>query len=42
MEDDHYLLVKPAVDHYVNTYQQKVHVLQLYQIYQLYVQKLAD
>lgn len=42
MEDNHYLLVKPAVDHYVNTYQQKVNVLQLYQIYQLYVQKLAD
>lgn len=42
MEDDHYLLVKPAVDHYVNTYQRKVHVIQMMQLYQLYVMKLAD
>ncbi|WP_245232418.1 class I SAM-dependent methyltransferase [Pasteurella sp. WM03] len=41
-EDDHYLLVKPAVDHYVNTYQRKVHVLQGLPGYQLYVQKLTD
>ncbi|MDO5356025.1 MAG: class I SAM-dependent methyltransferase [Conchiformibius sp.] len=41
-EQDHYLLVKPAVDHYVNTYQRKVHVLQMMPLYQLYVQKLAD
>lgn len=41
-EQDHYLLVKPAVDHYVNTYQRKVHVLQMMPVYQLYVQKLSD
>ncbi|QMT30961.1 class I SAM-dependent methyltransferase [Alysiella filiformis] len=41
-EEDHYLLVKPAVDHYVNTFQRKVHVLQKLPSYQLYVQKLAD
>ncbi len=40
---NHYLLVKPAVDHYVNTYQQKLHVVQrLPHFYQLYVLKLAD
>lgn len=38
----HYLLVKPAVDHYVNTYQQKLHVVQMLPLYQLYVVKLAD
>lgn len=41
-QEDHYLLVKPAVDHYVNTFQRKVHVLQKLPSYQLYVQKLAD
>ncbi|OOF81546.1 class I SAM-dependent methyltransferase [Rodentibacter caecimuris] len=41
-EEDHYLLVKPAVDHYVNTYQRKVHVLQGLPGYQLYVKKLTD
>ncbi len=41
-EDDHYLLVKPAVDHYVNTYQQKISVLQNLPIYQLYIQKLKN
>lgn len=41
-EQDHYLLVKPAVDHYVNTFQRKVHVLQMLPLFQLYVQKLAD
>lgn len=40
---NHYLLVKPAVDHYINTYQQKVHVVQrLPHFYQLYVIKLSD
>lgn len=42
MQDDHYLLVKPAVDHYVNTYQRKLTVIQGLTAYQLYVQKLAD
>lgn len=42
MEDDHYLLVKPAVDHYVNTYKRKVHVVQKFPLYQLYVLKLSD
>lgn len=42
MEDDHYLLVKPAVDHYVNTYQRKVKVIQNLHQFQLYVKKLAD
>lgn len=41
-EQDHYLLVKPAVDAYVNTFQRKVHVLNGLPLYQLYVQKLAD
>ncbi|MGQ0286591.1 class I SAM-dependent methyltransferase [Pasteurellaceae bacterium 22721_9_1] len=41
-EDDHYLLVKPAVDHYINTYQRKVQVLQGLPAYQLYAHKLAD
>ncbi|TDQ59838.1 methyltransferase family protein [Mesocricetibacter intestinalis] len=41
-QDDHYLLVKPAVDHYVNTYQRKLQVIQMQQLYQLYVKKLAD
>lgn len=41
-EEDHYSLVKPAVDHYVNTFQRKVHVLQKLPLYQLYVHKLAD
>lgn len=41
-EDDHYLLVKPAVDHYVNTYQRKLKVLQNLHQFQLYVKKLAD
>lgn len=41
-EDDHYLLVKPAVDHYVNTYKRKVHVVQKFPLYQLYVLKLSD
>lgn len=39
-QEDHYLLVKPAVDHYVNTYQQNVFILQNFPLYQLYVQKL--
>ncbi|WP_373818635.1 class I SAM-dependent methyltransferase [Glaesserella sp.] len=42
IEDDHYLLVKPAVDHYVNTFQRKLHVIQMMPLYQLYVMKLAD
>lgn len=41
-QQNHYNLVKPAVDHYVNTYQQKVRVLQVGHIYQQYIQKLAD
>lgn len=41
-QQDHYLLVKPAVDAYVNTYQRKLRVIQKLPIYQLYVQKLAD
>ena len=41
-EQDHYLLVKPAVDAYVNAFQRKVRVLQGLPAYQLYVQKLAD
>lgn len=41
-QQNHYLLVKPAVDHYVNTYQRKVHVIQSLPIYQLYVQKLSN
>lgn len=41
-QEEHYWLVKPAVDHYVNTYQRKLHVLQSLPLYQLYVQKLAD
>lgn len=41
-QQDHYLLVKPAVDAYVNTYQRKLHVIQKLPSYQLYVQKLAD
>ncbi len=39
---DHYLLVKPAVDAYVNIYQRKVHVVQKLPFYQLYVLKLKD
>lgn len=41
-EQDHYLLVKPAVDAYVNAFQRKVRVLQGLPAYQLYVQKLAN
>lgn len=41
-QQHHYTLVKPAVDHYVNTYQRKVHVMQGLPLYQLYVMKLAD
>lgn len=41
-QENHYLLVKPAIDHYVNTFQRKVHILQRLPLYQLYVQKLAD
>lgn len=41
-EADHYLLVKPAVDHYVNSYQRKVFVLQQLPTYQLYVMKTAE
>lgn len=41
-EQNHYMLVKPAVDHYVNTYQQKLHVLQMLPLYQLHVLKLKD
>lgn len=38
---DHYSLIKPAVDHYVNSYQEKVQILQMLPCYQLYVQKIA-
>ncbi|SUU00158.1 Uncharacterised protein [Actinobacillus lignieresii] len=41
-QQHHYTLVKPVVDHYVNTYQRKVHVMQGLPLYQLYVMKLAD
>lgn len=39
-EADHYMLVKPAVDHYVNTYQRHVSVLHMLPSYQLYVSKI--
>ncbi|AWW33631.1 class I SAM-dependent methyltransferase [Mannheimia varigena] len=38
----HYMLVKPAVDHYVNTYQQKVQVIQNVPSYQQHIIKLED
>lgn len=38
----HYMLVKPAVDHYVNTYQQKVQVIQGLNAYQQHIIKLQD
>lgn len=38
----HYNLVKPAVDHYVNTYQQKINILQNLPLTQFYVQKVAE
>ncbi|QLB14269.1 methyltransferase [Mannheimia granulomatis] len=41
-EQRHYMLVKPAVDHYVNTYQQKLHVIQNLPPYQLHVIKRKD
>lgn len=41
-EHRHYMLVKPAVDHYVNTYQQKLHVVQKLPLYQLHVLKLQN
>lgn len=41
-EQRHYMLVKPAVDHYVNTYQQKIHVVQTLPLYQLHVLKKQD
>lgn len=41
-QEDHYMLVKPAVDHYVNTYQRKVWVMQSLPLYQLHVMKVAD
>lgn len=41
-EQRHYMLVKPAVDHYVNTYQQKIHVIQNLPLYQLHILKLKD
>lgn len=41
-EQNHYMLVKPAVDHYVNTYQQKLSVVQMLPLYQLHVIKLKD
>lgn len=41
-EEDHYLLVKPAVDHYVNTFQRKVHVLQKIAQLSTVCAKLAD
>lgn len=41
-KQNHYHLVKPAVDAYVNIYQQKLHVLQMLPVYQLYIQKLSD
>ncbi|MGX2970739.1 class I SAM-dependent methyltransferase, partial [Ursidibacter sp. B-7004-1] len=41
-EADHYLLVKPAVDSYVNTYQRKVSVIQSLPTYQLYVVKISE
>lgn len=41
-EEKHYMLVKPAVDHYVNTYQQKLHVVQNLPLYQLHIIKKKD
>ena len=41
-KQNYYHLVKPAVDAYVNIYQQKLHVLQMLPVYQLYIQKLSD
>lgn len=41
-QQDHYLLVKPAVDHYVNTFQRQVSVVQGLSSFQLYVQKMED
>lgn len=39
-QDDHYMLVKPAVDHYVNTYQRQLQVIQNLPGYQLHITKL--
>lgn len=41
-EERHYMLVKPAVDHYVNTYQQKLQVIQNLPLYQLHIIKTKD
>lgn len=41
-EERHYMLVKPAVDYYVNTYQQKLQVVQNLPLYQLHVIKTKD
>ena len=41
-KQNHYHLVKPAVDAYVNIYQQKLRILQMLPVYQLYIQKLSD
>ncbi|NOL51616.1 class I SAM-dependent methyltransferase [Pelistega suis] len=41
-QQDHYLLVKPAVDSYINTYNRKVCVWRNFPLYQLYVEKIAD